>query len=89
MIYGECNFHRSLGGNMLVKISWQKLSGLLAGGLRPPLWVGWGWGGVGVPQPCHPSTNLTQGGGALPLKVGTHCQTTAPAFQACLPLSFL
>ena len=28
-------------------------------------------------------------GGTASLKVGTHCQTTAPAFQACLPLSFL
>ena len=27
------------------------------------------------------------GGGTASLKVGTHCQTTDPAFQDCLPLS--
>ena len=73
MIYGECNFQKGLGGNMLVKISCSRtLSGLLAGGLRPPLWVLWGCCegvvGVGVPQPCHPSTHLTQGLGG-----GGHC----------------
>ena len=29
------------------------------------------------------------GGGTASLKVGTHCQTTAPAFCPCPPLSFL
>ena len=29
------------------------------------------------------------GGGTASLKVATHCKTTAPVFQSCLPLSFL
>ena len=29
------------------------------------------------------------GGGTASLKVGTHCQTTTPSFQGCLPFPFL
>ena len=36
----------------------------------------------------YPTSTPGEGGGTASLKVGTHCQTTAPAFQCCPPLSF-
>ena len=42
----------------------------------------WGGGGGGG------RTQGGGGGGTGSLKVGTHCQTTAPAFLGCPPLSF-
>ena len=45
-------------------------------------------------NPCVGTRSCVQrgprgGGGTASLKVGTHCQITAPTFQACLPQSFL
>ena len=50
-----------------------------------------GWGSVGPGRVETPGGRGGGGGGGgtASLKVGTHCQTTAPAFRSCLPLSFL
>ena len=37
----------------------------------------------------YPRRGEEGGGGTASLKVGTHCQTTTPAFWPCPPLSFL